>query len=175
MKGITDRLLALAHSINPRAEAENIVQLHQHILRELELAEGASDRVESELCFLGRDLVHEASSVCHASQDAALLDRISTALWARADSFLAHGRAGGQDDARQPILLSDKLEAANGAAYVMLADGIWREGEAIERTFLIFGEDRLTEARETWRNLGMREEVERHFWKQDGKKWIEAG
>ena len=135
----------------------------------------SADPPEQVVAVLARNSMLKQQRVLVVALDAVLLDRISTALWARADSFLAHGRAGGQDDARQPILLSDKLEAANGAAYVMLADGIWREGEAIERTFLIFGEDRLTEARETWRNLGMREEVERHFWKQDGKKWIEAG
>ena len=135
----------------------------------------SADPAEQVVAVLARNSLMREQRVLVVAEDAGLLDRISTALWARADSCLAHGRAGGEDDARQPILLSTQLEAANGAGYVMLADGVWREGEAITRSFLIFGEDRLTEARETWRNLGMREEVERHFWMQDGKKWIEAG
>lgn len=78
MKGITDRLLALGHSVNARAEAENIVQLHQNILREFQLAEKTCGRVESELCFLGRDLVHEASLARRTATDAALLDRLAS-------------------------------------------------------------------------------------------------
>ena len=78
MKGITDRLLALGHAVNARAEAENIVQLHQNILREFQLAEKICGRVESELCFLGRDLIHEASLLHRAAADAALLDRLAS-------------------------------------------------------------------------------------------------
>jgi aspartokinase/homoserine dehydrogenase 1 len=78
MKGITDRLLGLGHAVNARAEAENIVQLHQNILREFDLAEKTRGRVENELCFLGRDLVHEASLLHRAEPDAALLDRLAS-------------------------------------------------------------------------------------------------
>jgi aspartate kinase len=80
MKGITDRLLALGRCVNPRAEAENIVQLHENTLRELGLDEARSSvrRVESELCFLGRDLIHEASALRHTPQDAAVLDRLAS-------------------------------------------------------------------------------------------------
>jgi aspartate kinase len=78
MKGITDRLLALGHAVNARAEAENIVQLHQNILREFQLAEKTRGRVESELCFLGRDLVHEASLLHRGAADAAVLDRLAS-------------------------------------------------------------------------------------------------
>src|SRR3981081_4629930 len=42
MKGITDRLLALGRCVNPRAELENIVQLHENTLRELGLDETRS-------------------------------------------------------------------------------------------------------------------------------------
>jgi aspartokinase/homoserine dehydrogenase 1 len=78
MKGITDRLLGLGHAMNARAEAENIIQLHQNILRQFDLAEKTRGRVENELCFLGRDLVHEASLLHRAEPDAALLDRLAS-------------------------------------------------------------------------------------------------
>jgi bifunctional aspartokinase / homoserine dehydrogenase 1 len=77
MKGVTDRLLALGHCANARTEAEQIVQLHQNVLCELQLAEEAFDRVQCELRFLGRDLLHEVSVLRHAA-DAALLDRLAS-------------------------------------------------------------------------------------------------
>jgi aspartokinase/homoserine dehydrogenase 1 len=78
MKGVTDRLLALGHSANARKEAEQIVQLHQNVLCELQLAEEAFDRVQRELRFLGHDLLHEASVPRRAGADAALLDRLAS-------------------------------------------------------------------------------------------------
>lgn len=78
MKGITDRLLALGYAVNARAEAENIVQLHQSVLRELQLEDELCGRVQSELCFLGRDLVHEAALLDRAATDAAVLDRLAS-------------------------------------------------------------------------------------------------
>ena len=104
------------------------------------------------------------------------LAAISKALWSHApESFLAHGAAGGPYDARQPVLLSDRLEAANGARFVALADGTWRtEAEGFERVLLLFGEAGLDGARACWRMLGEREGAERRFWKQDGGKWREG-
>ena len=65
--------------------------------------------------------------------------------------------------------------AANGAKYIALADGLWRdEALAFERAFLIFGEGTLQGARDCWRMLGTRDGVERRFWKQDGGKWVEG-
>jgi DNA polymerase III subunit chi len=62
------------------------------------------------------------------SADVEQVARLDVALWeAFPDEFLAHGFSGGPHDARQPILLSDRCEAANGATLVALADGLWRE------------------------------------------------
>ena len=111
--------------------------------------------------------------------DPARRDRLSEALWAAPpfkgrESFLAHGHAGGPHDARQPILLSDRVDAANGAAFLILADGQWREGEGFARTFLVFDDDTVEGARATWRLLGEREGIERRYWKQDGGRWVQA-
>ncbi len=108
------------------------------------------------------------------ADDDALLMKVSEALWGRSGTFLANGAAGGPHDARQPILLSDKVDAANSATCLVLADGKWREGAGFERTFLFFDDITLTAAREMWKELGNREGLRRNFWKQDGGKWVQA-
>ena len=109
-------------------------------------------------------------------------DRLSDALWTRLpESFLAHGKAGDPHEARQPILLSTTVApAANGARYVALADGVWRENAldpalAFDRAFLLFGDATIVAARAVWRELGNHADLDRHLWKQDGGKWTEAG
>ena len=135
----------------------------------------SQDSAEAVATLLARNAMLAEQRLLIVSQDSAQLDRISKSLWARADSFLAHGRAGEPDEPRQPILLSGQMQATNRATFVLLADGVWREAEDFDRLFLVFGEDRLQAARDCWRELGNRDTVERHFWKQDGKQWIEAG
>src|SRR3546814_6416536 len=49
--------------------------------------------------------------------------RIRQALWSVApETFLANGEAGEGDEERQPILLSDRPEPANGAKFLAIAD-----------------------------------------------------
>ena len=110
------------------------------------------------------------------SGDEAQRAAVSQALWSHApESFLAHGETGGAHDARQPVLLSDAVEAPNGAKFVALADGAWRDGlDEFERVFLLFGPAGIEGARGTWRMLGERDGVERKFWVQDGAKWREG-
>lgn len=109
----------------------------------------------------------------------AQLDRVSEALWAAparkgADAFLAHDRAGGAHDGRQPILLSESVEAANGAKFLALADGQWREADGFERVFLVFDGSTIENARACWRMLGTREGLERNYWKQEDGRWVRA-
>ena len=109
------------------------------------------------------------------SEDADQLQRIGEALWTRLpETFLANGLAGGQHDARQPILLSQVAEPANGARYLALADGVWRDMDGAERVFLLFPPERIDDARGCWRMLGTREGVERKYWRQDGGKWLQG-
>jgi DNA polymerase-3 subunit chi len=109
------------------------------------------------------------------AQQPDLLERIGKGLWERKDSFLAHGHAGGADDARQPILLSNKAEAANGARFVALADGQWRE-EALsfERAMLVFDEATVEAARGVWRKLDGDATLTRRYFKQEAGKWVQA-
>jgi len=110
------------------------------------------------------------------SADAAQREALDRALWEQQpEEFLAHGAADGPHAERQPILLSDGCEAANGARFVALADGQWRdEALGFARAFLFFDARTIDDARACWRLLAGREDVERHFWKQDGGRWVEG-
>lgn len=110
-----------------------------------------------------------------ASEPDRLAD-LDQALWEQLpEDYLAHGTIGEDHAGRQPLLLSSSCEPANGAAFIAFADGTWRdEALEFERAFLLFGEREIDEARGAWRMLGEREDVERHFWKQDGGRWVEG-
>lgn len=97
--------------------------------------------------------------------DPAMLDRLDDALWLQ-EGFLAHGRAGGPHDARQPVLLRVLAREAdepgpppNGAGCILSLDGApvapVRCAEA-ERVLILFdGNDEaaLDVARGQWRAL----------------------
>lgn len=131
--------------------------------------------VDMALPALAAKMLGSGARVLVVSADEAQLAAISTALWAAKEQFLAHAPAGGPHDARQPILLSDRLDAANGATFLALADGQWRDGaEAFERVFLLFSAATIDDARATWRMLGEREGIERNYWRQEDGRWIKA-
>lgn len=92
---------------------------------------------------------------------------LSDALWSH-EGFLAHGENHGE---RQPILLGETLEAANGAKLLCLADGEWREDPTFERIFYLFDDDHRDAARQVWRDVSARDGVEAYFWKQEDGKW----
>jgi DNA polymerase-3 subunit chi len=134
------------------------------------------DPAELALPLIARATLQAGERLLVVSGDEAQLDRIDEALWTRLpESFLAHGRAGEQHEARQPILLARETSPANQARYLALADGLWREPEeAFVRVFFLFDEATLQRARDCWRMLGARDDIERRFWKQDGGKWVEG-
>ena len=102
------------------------------------------------------------------------LARLDEQLWSYAkDSFLPHGRERAEG---QPVFLSTEPAPANKATNIALADGRWRE-EALgfERTFYFFDNDGRDGAREAWRALKGRAEVEARYWKQDDRgKWVQG-
>jgi DNA polymerase-3 subunit chi len=134
------------------------------------------DPVEGALPLIARAALAKGERLMVVSADPDQLDRIGSGLWTRLpETFLANGRAGGAHDARQPILLGETPQASNGARYLALADGEWRdEADGFERVFLLFDAATIDGARGSWRMLGMREGVERHFWKQEGARWVEG-
>ncbi|WP_295633073.1 DNA polymerase III subunit chi [Novosphingobium sp.] len=134
------------------------------------------DPVEAVLPLIARNTLAQGQRLLVVSEPDQF-DRLSDALWTRLpESFLAHGRADEVHADRQPILLSTTVHPANGARYVALADGVWRE-EALtfDRAFLLFGDATIVAARAVWRDLGTHADLDRHLWKQDGGKWQEAG
>ncbi len=130
--------------------------------------------------LLARKLFDAAERLLIVSGDDALLAAISDALWqAEGPCFLAHERAGGADDALQPILLSAGPTAANDARHIMLADGQWRaevlaQTPQPERLFYLFGPAEVEAAREAWRSLKDTPDLTRNFWRQEGGKWVKA-
>ncbi|KUR76338.1 DNA polymerase III subunit chi [Novosphingobium sp. FSW06-99] len=133
------------------------------------------DPAELVVPLLARSTLGAGERLLVVSDEPAQLGRISAALWQRVpDSFLAHGLAGGAHDARQPVLLGPAPDPVNGARYLALADGQWRDVGGMTRVFLLFAPERIDDARGTWRMLGQRKGVERHYWRQDGGKWREG-
>ncbi|WP_298814448.1 DNA polymerase III subunit chi [uncultured Sphingomonas sp.] len=117
----------------------------------------------------GRLLVVEADPARRAALD--------KTLWSYApDSFLPHGVAGGEHDARQPVLIAPDVAPANQARNVALADGEWRDDAlAFDRAFHFFDDDRIGDARAAWKALAARDGIERRYWKQsDSGRWEQA-
>ena len=122
-------------------------------------------------------LLAEDQRLLVVAGDEALLARLDRQLWDQgAASFLPHAIAGGSDDSRQPILLSSADDAPNLARNILIADGEWRDSAlGFERAFFLFDSDTLEGARLAWKLLAGREGVERHYWANDGGKWVEKG
>ncbi|MES2492666.1 MAG: DNA polymerase III subunit chi [Pseudomonadota bacterium] len=145
--------------------------------------QSGQDPVESVVALLALNTLNAGQRLLVVAADPGLLDRIGESLWSAAGKpdeqpFLANGRAGGLHDARQPVLLSDQVAPANGARFVVLADGVWRDEAlaepAFDRVFMVFDDQTVEGARRCWRMLGQHEGMERKFWKQDGKRWVQA-
>jgi len=86
MKGVTDRLLAIARTLeagcrtDARRDAESVLHLHLQVLRDLRLQPQQQERVVRELLLLGKDLLHHASPETQPSSAgrAALQDRLAS-------------------------------------------------------------------------------------------------
>ena len=134
------------------------------------------DPVEKVLPAIAQRLLDQGERLLVIDGREGALERLSRALWSwRPDSFLAHGSAGDEDPAIQPILLTVGDEPLNGARHVALADGVWRDAAlGFERAFHFFDADTIEAARASWRALKGRENVTARFWRQDAGKWIQV-
>ena len=111
--------------------------------------------------------------------DAALLGRLDDVLWTRPeDGFLPHGRAGGPDDAHQPILICGPGEAARNDPDCLMAVGgaevAPAEAAERERVWILFdGHDpaAVARARDQWRQLTSAG-CAAQYWAQDGGRWV---
>ena len=112
--------------------------------------------------------------VAEGSEQRGEIDRL---LWTYApDSFLPHTQIGAGDDRIQPILIAPDIDAANGARFVALVDGRWRDDALdFDRAFHFFDDDAIREARLAWKSLADRDSVQRRYWKQgDHGRWEQA-
>ena len=134
------------------------------------------DPAPAAVAMLARKVTEAGKRLLVVSGPEELRLQISELLWeAPGDAFLANGVSGGAHDARQPILISDHVDAVNGASFLILADGRWRDpGDAFERVMLLFDDATIEAARAQWKALGDIDGAERHFWKQDGGRWVEG-
>jgi len=135
------------------------------------------DPVEQVLPAIAQKLQDEGERLLVIDAREEGLDQLSRSLWNwKPESFLAHGRAGDEDEASQPVLLSSEaVEAGNGARHIALTDGQWLEIALIyDRAFYFFDADTIEGARQCWRALNGREGVEPRFWRQEGRKWVQG-
>ena len=144
------------------------------------------DPAELLLPILAEKTLASGNRLAVVAREQVLRDNISDQLWTRkAESFLAHDMAGGANDAHQPILLYETLPAppqnlANGAGFMVIADSQWRaellaQDYGLARIFYLFAPDHIDEARTSWKSLKDHEGLTRHYWRQEGKNWVEAG
>jgi DNA polymerase-3 subunit chi len=132
------------------------------------------DPVERVVALIAERTRGAGEKLLVVAQDGERRAEMSRALWeAGPEAFLANGEATAPHAARQPILLSERCEAENGARYLVLADGGWCEGaDAFERVFLLFGAAGTEAARGTWRLFDGREDVQRSYYAQEDGKWV---
>ena len=134
------------------------------------------DPAERVVAMIAQRVLDGGDRLLVVAADPAQREAISQTLWETApEAFLANGLAGEGHDARQPILISDRCDAANGATHVIFADGVWDDAaRGFARSFLLFGEATLPDARACWRGLDGTEGLERSFFRQDGGKWTKV-
>ncbi len=108
-------------------------------------------------------------------QDAARMAWLDERLWL-GDGFLAHGLAGGDMDADQPILLTCAAQAANDPACLMSIDGAEVSAEevaALDRVCVLFdGNDpaALDVARGQWKAL-KDAGAAAQYWSEESGRW----
>ncbi|MFZ9395312.1 MAG: DNA polymerase III subunit chi [Erythrobacter sp.] len=136
------------------------------------------DPVERVAAMLARKAAQGGQRLLVVSGDAEQRTAIARELWrAGPEEFLANGEAEAAHAERQPILLSANVDAANGAALVMLADGQWRaDALRFSRALLLFGPAETDAARALWRELDGMDGVTREIHKQDeAGRWRASG
>lgn len=103
-------------------------------------------------------------------------EAIDGLLWTyRDDSFLPHARAGGSEDASQPVLITTRPHNPNGAHVRFFVDrAVPQSGEGYQRIVFMFSghdPDAVTDARAAWRALKDGNEVT--YWQQEPTgRWV---
>lgn len=126
--------------------------------------------------LLGKSLQAGWRVVVRGRSDA-YLDRLDEVLWLRPeDGFLPHGRAGGDHDAHQPVLLTTGAETPNAAACLMSVEGAdvtADEVQALDRVCILFDggiPDAVAHARTQWKTL-TGAGCAAQYWSEEGGGW----
>jgi DNA polymerase-3 subunit chi len=142
----------------------------------------ASRRPEAVLPQLVGKALGAGHRIVVRSDDAALLERLDTALWMTpADSFLPHGRdtdVGPDRAASQPVLLtSAPLPAANAADCLAQVGGNLPDSyEGLTRVLYLFDADGTETARARWRLIARTEGLKPVYWREgEGGRFEKAG
>jgi len=132
---------------------------------------------ESVIAAIAGRILADGERLLIVASDEGLLARLDRQLWDQgAVNFLPHAVSGGSDDSRQPILLSTAVDAPNLARNLLIADGEWRDAAlSFDRAFYLFDSATLEAARLAWKLLSGRDGIERHYWANEGGKWVEKG
>ena len=131
------------------------------------------DPVERAVPAIAMRILKEGGRLLVVAGDRRRLQAVSDALWdAGPESYLAHDFDDQPLPEAQPVLLSTGTAALNGARFVALADGLWRE-EALgfDRAFYFFDDETIDGARAAWRALSKADDVTPRFWKQEDGRW----
>jgi DNA polymerase III subunit chi len=112
------------------------------------------------------------------ARSSAMLERLDDLLWlAPEDGFMPHGRAGGPQDAAQPVLLTTSPVLPNGAACVIAVEGAEispDEVRNLERVCILFdgmNEAELSHARGQWKALSDAG-CSAQYWSEETGKWM---
>ena len=134
----------------------------------------ADGPVETAVAQIAAKVLDRGERLLVVDADADRRAAIGKALWdSDPEGFLANGEDHAE---RQPILLTAECEAANGAKFVALADGRWRDEAAkFERGFLFFDEAGRQSARDTYKALADRDGVTREFFAREDGRWVKKG
>lgn len=137
-----------------------------------QLAEGPPEQV---IASIAGKVLSEDGRLIVIAEDGAWLAKLDRMLWDQGPtSFLPHGLAGGADDASQPILLTTSPDAPNLARNALIADGLWRDAVlSYDRSFFLFDDSTVEDARLAWKLLAGREGVERRYCAREEGKWIQ--
>lgn len=133
--------------------------------------------LERALPSIAVKVVESGGRLLVVSGDAQQRQHIDVSLWTfQPDSFLPHAQAGAGEDALQPVLIGEGVDPANGARFIALIDGVWRdEALGFDRAFHFFDGENIGAARLAWKGLADRDGVERRYWKQDENgRWGQA-
>ena len=133
--------------------------------------------LERALPQIAEKVVGGGARLLIVSDDARQRAALDKLLWSYvADSFLPHAQLGAGDDGAQPVLIAPDVNAANRARHIALVDGRWRDDALdFDRAFHFFAEEHIAGARQAWKVLGVRDDIQRRYWKQnDAGRWEQA-